>query len=317
MTAEGYRQKAGRRRFAALPALLLAVMLTAGGCAPKEWSFDDEGAYDPVEPVNRAIYGVNKEADFFVLKPLAKGYRQFPPPLRRGAGNFWANLGEPANAVNNALQKKGDDAAASAGRFVLNSVFGIGGIFDVATPMGVPRARADFGQTLRGYGLGDTAYIVLPLIGPSSFADAIGTGADSYLEPARYLDPQERNIAAAFKAVHRRYEFLQAGDIAEQAALDEYSFVRDIYEEKRRSLVPARNGDGGESAAKRDGVGGVAVEYAGADGKRIILFPAVSGPAFAGGDSSLPAQSAFLRSLRLQSQLFPPLLPPRPPAVRR
>ena len=215
---------------------LLAATLAAGGCAPKEWSFADDGAYDPLEKVNRAVYGINQKADGVVFKPLAQGYGHLPKPVRASAGNFLDNLQEPRNIVNNALQLRAGAALQSAGRFVFNTIGGFGGIFDVAKPMGyAPDNKTDFGQTLRRYGLNNTPYIVLPLLGPSSVADTAGSIADTFLRPARYVKPAGRKPFIGLQAVHRRYELLTFGDIATDAALDEYTFVRDVYEEKRRA----------------------------------------------------------------------------------
>lgn len=233
--------------------LALAAML-AGGCAPKEWSFDDEGAYDPIEPANRVVYGVNSALDDFIFKPAARVYGKLPRPVIKTAGNVFDNLDEPGNAVNNALQLCGDEAVLSLARFVFNSVFGVAGMFDVAEKMGVPRNETDFGQTLRAYGLNETAHIVLPVFGPSSVADAAAELLpDSYSDPANYLKlkTREENIAAALDAVHGRYELLQFDD-AISGALDEYAFVRDAYEEHRRANVgkcggDSENGEGEES----------------------------------------------------------------------
>ncbi|MGI9338088.1 MAG: MlaA family lipoprotein [Gammaproteobacteria bacterium] len=214
--------------------LCLSAALAGGGCAPKEWSFADDGAYDPLEPVNRVIYGFNQKADSWILKPLAKGYGYVPQIMRTGAGNFFDNLQEPRNVVNGVLQLRGADALHSAGRFVVNSTGGIGGLFDIASPVGLSQAEgADFGRTLRHYGFDNTPYLVLPLLGPSSFADATGSVADSYLDPASYLQPAARSGLAVLSGVHRRHSFLAFDDIAADA-IDEYVFVRDIYEEKRR-----------------------------------------------------------------------------------
>ena len=249
--------------------LVALAAVLVGGCAPKEWSFDDEGAFDPIEPVNRAVYGVNAELDYFIIKPVARAYINLPPPVIKAAGNVYDNLQEPRNAVNNALQKRGDEAVLSSARFLFNSVFGIAGMFDIAEKMGVPRSETDFGQTLRAYGLNETAYIVLPVLGPSSVADAAGTGADSYLAPTRYLNPRERGIAAALRAIHRRYEFLQLGDFVGEAALDEYAFVRDVYEERRRADIEKR-GVILSFKARDDG----ALEYVDAAGDKVVFFPA-------------------------------------------
>ena len=192
-----------------------------------------------MESVNRVIYGFNRRADSLVLKPLAKGYGHVPPFMRAGADNFLNNLQEPRNVVNGVLQLRGIDALQSAGRFVVNSTGGIGGVLDIASPIGLMRADgADFGRTLRQYGFDNTPYLVLPLLGPSSLADAAGRVADSYTAPARFLPLAGRVGVGVFSGVHHRHALL-AFDGVVADAIDDYVFVRDIYEERRRVSIDA------------------------------------------------------------------------------
>lgn len=218
--------------------LIFAVMM-AGGCAPANHNFTEEGAFDPVEPINRAVYGFNKKADFFVLRPAATVYGKVTGPKgRRAADNFFSNLGEPKNIVNHVLQKRGNDAARSTARFVFNSIFGLGGLADVAEKMGVEERKTDFGQTIRAYAGNRGAYIVLPFLGPSSVADAPGAAADGIASPQSYLPGAAGAGVTAAEAVHLRHEFLDDEHLLE-AALDEYTYVRDIAEERRRTQTPS------------------------------------------------------------------------------
>lgn len=221
--------------------LFFAAAVSLGGCAPADHSFEDEGAFDPVEPINRAVYGFNKKADFFILRPVAKTYDSVTGSFEKNVvENFFSNLGEPKNIVNHILQKRGDDAARSAARFVFNSVFGIGGLADVADSMGVEERETDFGQTIRAYTGSRGAYIVLPLLGPSSVADVPGTAADGFLAPQAYFPPNSavRTGISATEAAHIRAGFLDSEDLLE-SALDEYSYVRDVAEELRRRETPS------------------------------------------------------------------------------
>ncbi|MGI9298403.1 MAG: MlaA family lipoprotein [Gammaproteobacteria bacterium] len=220
--------------------LLLVTAVSAGGCAPADHSFEDEGAFDPVEPINRAVYGFNKKADFFLLRPAAKTYDNFTGPFEKNlAENFFSNLGEPKNVLNHILQKRGDDAARSAARFVFNSVFGIGGLADIANSMGVKERETGFGQTIRAYAGDRGAYIVLPFLGPSSVADAPGAAADGFLAPHAYLSADSARAGiAATEAVHIRAGLLDDEYLLE-SALDEYSYVRDFAEELRRRDTPS------------------------------------------------------------------------------
>lgn len=221
--------------------LLLAAALLAGGCAPKNWNHEEDGAFDPFEPLNRQTYKLNKGLDTLVLRPLAKGYSNLPAPVRTGIGNFYRNLSEPGNALNNTLQRKGKGAIGATARFAFNTVLGLGGLVDVASHMDIPYQPAGFGQTLRGYGLSDTAYFYLPLLGPSTMADGIGTAVDGTTRPHAYVqNGQVRTGLSVLEGVHTRAELLQVTDLIESTALDEYLFTRDAYEDLRQQETPAR-----------------------------------------------------------------------------
>lgn len=220
-------------------AAVVAVAAVLGGaCAPARHSFEDEGAFDPVEPINRAVYGFNKKIDAAALRPAAKIYSGFPPLFRTAVENVLSNLGEPKNMVNHALQGRADDTAGSMARFVFNSTFGIGGMADVAQSMGVPREENDFGRTIRSYTGNGGAYIMLPFWGPSSLADAPGAAADIAVAPQTYAEKSVRAGTGAAKATIARAELLEDEYLLE-SALDEYSIVRDVREELRRQNVPA------------------------------------------------------------------------------
>ena len=218
----------------------LAATLAAGGCAPKDWDSEYDGAYDPLEALNRKTYAVNKGLDKVLLKPAAQAYALLPAAGRAAVGRFFEILDEPVSLANNLLQIKPDRAGASAARFAVNSTFGLAGFFDPAAAMGIERAEEDFGQTLRHYGWEQPPYLVLPLLGPSSLADAAGTAADFFVPgPEDLLHDDAQIGVGALNGVHIRSEFLDAGEIAEEA-LDEYVFVRDIYEDARQAA--ARDG---------------------------------------------------------------------------
>ena len=220
-----------------LKILPLAAALAAGGCAPKDWDSEYDGAYDPLEGLNRKTYALNKGLDKVLLKPAARAYVLLPSAGRAAVGRFFDNLDEPVSAANNLLQIKPDRAASSVARFAVNSTFGVAGFFDPASAMEIERAEEDFGQTLRHYGWRQPPYLVLPLFGPSSLADAVGTAADFFVPSPEDLLHNDAQIGmAVLQGVHIRSEFLDAGELAEEA-LDEYVFVRDIYEDARQSAV--------------------------------------------------------------------------------
>ena len=221
----------------ALKFLPLAAAAAVSACAPKDWDSEYDGAYDPFEGLNRKTFALNKAADKVLLKPAARVYVLLPAAGRDAVGRMFDNLDEPVNAANNLLQIKPDGFAVSAARFAVNSTFGLAGLFDPASKMGIAPAEEDFGQTLRHYGWTAPPHLVLPLLGPSSMADTAGLAADFFIPaPDDLLRDRAQIGLAVLQGVHIRSEFLQAGEIAEEA-LDEYAFIRDIYEDARQAAA--------------------------------------------------------------------------------
>lgn len=249
-----------RRTPVPLRSVLLGIVLTAllTGCAttPSETPTDEgrsadrkneepQGTWDPLEPVNRAIYSFNQQFDRFLLKPVAKGYRAvLPTPVRRGVSNFFSNLREPAVIVNDALQGRFGDAGSDLGRFLTNTTIGVLGIFDVATHFGLDRHSADFGQTLGKWGVGDGPYLVLPILGPSNIRDSVGLYGDTELYPPTHMEEQSTAWKLyGVELIDTRARLLDAGDILEQAgAQDPYIFVREAYRQRRRNLIQGESG---------------------------------------------------------------------------
>lgn len=219
--------------FRALKALPLLAALGLSACAPMDWDSEYDGAYDPLEALNRKTHAVNKAVDTALLKPVARVYILLPAAGRAAVGRALENLAEPAAAANNLLQVKPDGVATSAARFGVNTTFGILGLFDPATHMGITRAEEDFGQTLRHYGWKTPPHLVLPLLGPSSLADFPGVVVDGFANPAVFLTTAAQIGITGTAVVHFRSELLDESEIAEEAALDEYAFIRDLYEDAR------------------------------------------------------------------------------------
>ena len=202
---------------------------------------------DPWEPVNRATFEFNDVLDRALIKPVAQGYRAvLPSPIRTGVRNFFANLQDPWIAVNQLLQGKLEPALSDVGRFILNSTFGLAGVFDVASDMQIPKHNEDFGQTLAVWGFDFGPYLVLPLLGPSSVRDGIGRAADAYLgylpwQVPKWFDFDHRvawqNSLFALDVVQTRANLLDATNALEQAALDHYAFLRNAYFQRRRNLI--------------------------------------------------------------------------------
>ena len=194
---------------------------------------------DPFEPFNRAMYQFNDALDRNVIKPVASTYVEVTPkPARRGVTNFFANLEDAWSTVNNFLQGKGADGFESLARVGVNTVAGFFGLFDVASPLGLERHTEDFGQTLGSWGVGAGAYVVLPLLGPTTLRDTAALSLDWPGDLVTGVtDIATRNSLYGLRTINTRANYLRATDLVDQSALDPYSFVRDSFLQRRRSLV--------------------------------------------------------------------------------
>ncbi len=194
---------------------------------------------DPLEPMNRKVFAFNDAVDRTVLKPVATAYRDHvPQPVRTGVTNFFGNVKDVWSAVNLFLQGRPGDGFSDLMRFGTNTVFGVFGVFDVATDLGMPKHREDLGQTLGKWGLGPGAYLVLPFFGPSSVRDVTDLPFDLEASPTSFVDRiPVRNTMTATNVVNGRANLLQASSLMDDIALDKYVFLRDAYLQRRRSLV--------------------------------------------------------------------------------
>lgn len=198
---------------------------------------------DPMETYNRSMTRFNDTVDEAVLKPVATAYQQaMPSPVRTGVSNFFGNLGDAWSFVNNTLQLRGEAAMASFFRVGINSTMGLGGVLDLASEMRIDRYKQDFGLTLGRWGVPTGPYFVLPLLGPSTVRDTLALPVDWRGNPLRELTPvSTRNSLYALRIVDTRANLLRAENVLDDAALDKYSFTRDVYMQLRSG---ARNGDG-------------------------------------------------------------------------
>lgn len=199
---------------------------------------------DPYESFNRHTYAFNKALDKAILKPIAVTYKRILPwPVTDGISNFFDNMDMITTIANDILQVKMRYIGLDTGRFVLNATVGIGGLFDVATRVGMPKHYEDFGLTLARWGYKNSTYIVLPLFGPSTFRDAVGMPVDFIVLSPYTLLPwhspwwQIRYSLLGLYYIDHRAVLLDYDDLLNQAALDEYSFVRDAYLQHRQSLI--------------------------------------------------------------------------------
>lgn len=220
-------------RWMALVAGVLALMLA--GCA----SGPTAVPHDPLEPLNRGIYGFNEKVDAMVLKPVATVYRDVTPdPVRTGVHNFFSNLKDLWSSINAVAQLRPQEAVENFMRFNVNTVFGLGGLLDLASEMNIPRTELDFGQTLGRWGVPAGPYLVLPLFGPSSGRDLLGTSIEAKGDLTQGLDSvSQRNALQALRAVEKRANLLRATDLLGDVSLDPYSFTRDVYLQRRQSQI--------------------------------------------------------------------------------
>ena len=214
----------------AAAALVLALLQ---GCA----TGPNANPADPLEPLNRTVFKFNDGLDRAILKPVATAYQDGTPVLvRTGVSNFFGNISDVWSVFNNALQFKGEAAVNSLFRVTTNTFWGLGGIFDVASDLKIPKQSENFGSTLTYWGVAPGPYLVLPLLGPSTARDSVGTFVDIKGDlVSRAVDRVPvRNSLRTLRLVDTRAKYLGAGDLLEQAALDKYSFTRDIYLQRHR-----------------------------------------------------------------------------------
>lgn len=198
---------------------------------------------DPIEPVNRFIFGFNDILDKVLIEPLAKGYNAVLPGFARDSvQSFMRNLQSPLIVANNILQGNIGDAGIATARFVMNSTIGVVGLVDVAETQGLYYEDEDFGQTLASWGVGDGFYLVLPILGPSSLRDAAGLAVDTYADPVRIVADNTENdwiyyTRGAVKGLDTRSRLIKAVDDLRRNSLDYYAAVRSAHSQKRAALI--------------------------------------------------------------------------------
>jgi len=216
--------------------LCLIVFLLAG-CASTRSSESDE-TFDPLESINRPIFSFNRTLDKYLLRPVTKGYDTVAPkPLKFAVTNFFSNLRQPIFVVNHVLQGKPGGAARQTGRFVINTVLGLGGIIDAANDANLPVEKEDFGQTLAVWGIGGGPFLMLPLLGPSNPRDSVGMLADLQIDLLyQYDNSSVRDKLLILRVIDTRRHFLSADKAINEAA-DPYIFVREAYLQNRRFAI--------------------------------------------------------------------------------
>jgi phospholipid-binding lipoprotein MlaA len=228
-------------------ALLLICTILFAGCATVRAPDRSTDTLDPHENINRKSYAFTDLLDRKILKPTADVYIEYVPnPVRRSIGNFYDNLGYPDVILNDFLQGKVRQGFQDTLRLGLNTTVGIGGLFDVASPLGLPQHDEDFGQTLGVWGVDSKSYLFIPLLGPSSYRDAFSIPVDVLTNILFYvgtfLGPYAIGTAIAVPLsvlgiIDLRARLSGPMELRDQAALDPYLFVRDAYLQQRKHLI--------------------------------------------------------------------------------
>ena len=266
-------------------AVLAVVVAALAGCATiREGRAGPGQRLDPWENWNRKVFNFNEDVDNAVLKPVATFYADVvPQPVRRSVTNFFNNFSDAWSAVNNMLQGKFALGFEDATRVGANTLFGLFGILDVASEMGLEHHYEDFGQTLGRYGVGAGAYVVLPILGPSTVRDTAATPLDRLASPPALFEGTGTQVGfTLLQIINTRASLLGATRVIDDISLDKYTFVRDAYLQRRRSLT--FDGDPPEIPAAPEEAASAAAGAAAGN----VAPPAAATPASA-ADSALPA----------------------------
>lgn len=196
---------------------------------------------DPFEQYNRFMFTVNDKADIYILKPVAKAYNKVLPTfITNRVTNFFNNIDEIPTVVNDLLQANPGQAILDTSRFIINSTVGILGLFDPASRIGLTQHNEDFGLTLARWGYKNSNYFVIPLFGPSTIRDTLGFGVDWLAlnpMPSFVEDHNSRIALYGLRYVNKRAALLRFQNVMQQAALDRYIFVRNVYLQRRNNVI--------------------------------------------------------------------------------
>jgi phospholipid-binding lipoprotein MlaA len=220
--------------------LALALSLILGACSTP--SGESLAQHDPWEKTNRDIFDFDLRVDHAVARPIASGYRDVvPEPVRDGIHNVLNNLNAPVVLANDVLQGNGGNAANTAGRIVINSTVGIGGLIDVASKIGIPGHDNDFGITLGKNGASEGSYLVLPFVGPQPPRDLLGAGVDVAFDPLTYVRFHGKDTWMAVRfgigILDSRAAALDAVETIERSSIDFYATTRNLYRQSRNAKI--------------------------------------------------------------------------------
>lgn len=241
---------------------LLAIGLALSGCVgPRAAAPGDETFQDPFEDTNRSIFAFNQAVDRNVLVPVAEAYRTVvPPPAQQSLHDFLQNLNHPIIFANDVLQGQTTLAAQTFGRLVVNTTVGIGGMFDVASRIGIPYHTNDLGVTLATWGFDSGPYIVVPVLGPSNVRDLVGQVGDGFGDPGNYFAGQYNKFYAVLgrtvtEGIDTRSRNIESLADIERTSLDYYATIRSLYGQRRAAQIRHEQanlpnpGFGGDSSA--------------------------------------------------------------------
>ena len=235
-----------------LKIFLLTILIITNSFAASDGEIEiskkEKKVKDCFETLNRATFALNQSLDKVILKPIAKGYRTLPSPVRTGTSNVLDNLSNLITIPNNVLQGELGKAGINTGRLLINTTIGILGIFDVADSLGFPEyVKEDYGQTLGSYGVGPGCYLVLPVLGPSTVRDTAGSfinvmGGDPWYNASvnannEFLDENIYMASKVLGAVDFRAKNIESLDNLEKNSMDFYASVRSLYLQDRQMKI--------------------------------------------------------------------------------
>jgi len=211
------------------------TLLNACASAPTPTPTPTADLRDPYENWNRKVQWFNDGLDDYLMRPVAQSYQWVMPDFAdQGVSNFFSNIDDVGVTVNSALQGKFTQAGSDSARLVVNTTAGLGGLFDVATLIDLPKHKENFDKTLGEWGLGTGPYLVLPLFGPSSVRGLAGVGGKMVTNPLQYVSGL--GMIGILGAVDKRADMLGMDKVVNEAATDRYEFFKNMYLSRDSSM---------------------------------------------------------------------------------